>query len=333
MRRRDLLKAGGGAVALIGMAHVARAQAKVTMRLSHQLPTGHHMHKVLVGFADGVKAESKGEVEVQIFPAEQAAKAAENHPAVARGGIESAASVNFQWGNTIPEMSVTVIPFLLTDLAKLKRWVGSDAQKMLDAKIEARGVKNIAWLYLTRQSIYTSNKAPIKAATDMKGLKVRGLNKLADQALVAVGAAPSALPGPEIYQALQTGVLDAGMTDVSAAVSRRYYEVQKFGTVSPSFSVFFHLYVNPTWWNGLAPAHRAAIEKAARAAEVNAYDVTEATAAAAVGQLREKGMTVHVQTPEETAQWKAAMQKAVVDEFLKLAPQDGAKIIQLIEKL
>jgi C4-dicarboxylate-binding protein DctP len=291
------------------------------------------MHKIFQDFADGVKAETKGEVEVQIFPAEQAAKANENHPSVARGGIESAASVNFQWGNTIPEMSVTVIPFLLTDLAKLKRWHASDARKLLDAKVDQRGIKNIGWFYVTRKSIFTSNKAAIIKPSDFKGLKVRGLNKLADQALIAVGAAPSALPGPEIYQALQTGVLDAGMTDVSAAVSRRYYEVQKFGTVTSNFSVFFHLYVNPTWWNGLSAAHKAGIEKAARAAESSAYDVTEATAAAAVMQLRDKGMTIHVQTDAEAAEWKAVMQKPVVNAFLKTAAADGQKLIDMIGRL
>ncbi len=334
MRRRELLKGAAGLTGVVAMPGVLRAQgAKVTMRLSHQLPTGHHMHKLLTSFAESVKAESKGEVEVQIFPAEQAAKANENHPAVARGGIESAMAVNFQWGNTIPETSVTVIPYLLTDLARLKKWVGSEPQKFLDAKINQRGVTNVAWFYLTRQSIYTNNKAPLIKSSDLKGLKVRGLNKLADQALVAVGAAPSALPGPEIYQALQSGVLDAGMTDVSAAVSRRYYEVQKFGTVASNFSVFFHLYANPAWWSALAAPHKAAIEKAARAAEVAAYDLTEATAAAAVGQLREKGMTVHVQTDAEAAEWKAAMQKPVIDEFLKAATADGQKLIDLIAKL
>jgi C4-dicarboxylate-binding protein DctP len=61
--------------------------------------------------------------------------------------------------------------------------------------------------------------------------------------------------------------------------------------------------------------------------------VTEATAAAAVGTLREKGMIIHEQAPEEVAAWKAAMQKPVLDEFLRLAPQDGRRLIDMIEKL
>lgn len=332
MKRRDILKAGFGLTATLAAPSIVFGQSKVVMRLSHQMPTGHHMHKILETFAAEVKVNSGGAVEVQLFPAEQAAKARDNHPSVARGGIEAAASLNFQWGNTIPEMNVTVIPYLITEIDKIRKWHDSEAARMLDAKVEQRGVKNLMWLYLTRQSIYTANK-PIRTVADFKGLKIRGLNKLADQSMVAVGAAPSALAGPEVYQALQSGVLDAGMTDVSAAVSRRFYEVQKFGTVTPFFSVWYHVYVNPAWWNGLSQAHRDAVTKAARKTELVAYDVTEATAAAAVGTLREKGMTIHVQTPEETAAWKAAMQKAVLDEYLRLAPQDGRKLIELIEKL
>jgi TRAP-type C4-dicarboxylate transport system substrate-binding protein len=332
MKRRDILKAGLGLAAMTAAPAVARTQTKTVMRLSHQLPTGHHMHKILETFAAEAKAESTGAVEVQIFPAEQAAKAGENHPAVARGGIEAAASLNFQWGNTIPEMNVTVIPFLITDIAKIRKWHTSEAARMLDAKVDQRGVKNLMWLYLTRESIFTANK-PIRTVADFKGLKIRGLNKLADQYMVAVGAAPSALAGPEVYQALQSGVLDAGLTDVSAAVSRRFFEVQKFGTVTPFFSVWFHVYVNPAWWNGLPQPAKDAITRAARKAEIVAYEITEATAAAAVGILREKGMTIHMQTPAESAEWKAAMQKPVLDEFLRLAPQDGRKLIDLIEKL
>ncbi len=332
MQRRDVLKAGLGLAATMAAPGIVRAQAKVTMRLSHPLPVAHHNAKMMEAFAAEVKAATNGEVEVQIFPAEQAAKAAENHPAVARGGVEAAASVNFQWGNTIPEMNLTVIPFLVADLDKLKKWFDSPIAQVLEAKLEQRGVKNLMWLYTTRQTIFTGSR-PIVSPADFKGLKIRGLNKLADQGLIALGAAPSAMAAPEVYQALQSGVLDAAQTDVSAAVSRRFYEVQKFGTVSPQFSVWYHVYMNPAWWNGLSAAHKDAIKKVARKTELEAFALTEATAAAAVGTLREKGMTIHLQTPEETAAWKAIMQKPVLDEFVKLAPQDGAKLVDAVTKL
>lgn len=320
------------AAGLSAFALSAAAQT-VTMRVSHQVPPAHHLSKMLDGFAADVKARTNGEVLVQLFPAEQLHKAGENHPAVARGAVEAALSVNFQWGNTIPEMSVVVIPYFFSELERIKKFPGSEAAQLLDRKLEEKGVKNLAWFYITRQAIFTSGKKPLLAPEDFKGVKIRGFGKPADFALEALGAATSAMPGPEVYNALQSGVLDAGLTDLSAAVSRRFYEVQKFGTVSPGLTVYFHMYVNPRWWTGLSPAHRSALEAAAKRAEQDAIVITEETAAKAVDQLREKGMTLKVHTPAEAAVWKAAMQKPVMDAFLKAAAQDGPKLIELINKL
>jgi len=330
--RRALLAALAGA-SMLGVTLTATAQQAVVMRISHQVPPAHHMSKLLSAFAADVKQRSNGEVDVQLFGSEQLAKAAENFPAVAKGTIEAAMSVNFQWGNTIPEMSVFTIPYFFGDLEQIKRFPKSEARGFLDDKLAQRGVHSVAWLYITRQSIFTSGKAPIRSTDDFKGLKIRGLNKLVDNALVAAGAAPSAMPGSEVYQALQTGVLDAGLTDVSAAYSRKYYEVQKYGTVTPFFTVYFHMYVNPGWWGKLSPAHRQAIEAAAAKVEEEAIGVTETTAEAAIRDLQTKGMTLHIQSPQEAAQWKAVMQKPVLDAFLKSAAEGGQKAIDLFGKI
>jgi TRAP-type C4-dicarboxylate transport system substrate-binding protein len=86
-KRRDVLKTGFVAAATLSAPALVFGQAKKTMRLSHPLPVAHHNAKAMQIFADEAKAFSKGEIEVQIFPAEQAAKANENHPQVARGGV------------------------------------------------------------------------------------------------------------------------------------------------------------------------------------------------------------------------------------------------------
>ena len=314
------------------LATTAAAQP-VVMRISHQVPPAHHMTRLLESFAADVKARTNGGVEVQLYGSEQLAKAAENFPQVARGTIEAAMSVNFQWGTTIPEMSATLIPYAMGDLDRIKRFPQSEARKFLDTKLEQRGVHSVAWLYITRQTIITSGKRPIVAVDDFKGVKIRGLNSMTDKGLAAAGAAPSAMPGSEVYQALQSGVLDAGLTDVSAAFSRKYFEVQKYGTVGPIFTIYFHMFANPAWWAKLKPEYRQAIEAAAAKVEADAIGVTEATAEAAIRDLQAKGMTIHLQTPPEQAAWRAVMEKPVRDAFLQTAPEGGPKIIELLGKL
>jgi C4-dicarboxylate-binding protein DctP len=325
--RRRLL----GSAVLLATPAIARAQG-ATMRLSHQYPPAHHIAKVLAAFAEEVNARNAG-VTVQVYPAEQLAKVAENFPGVARGAFEAAVATNFTWGNTIPEMSAPTIPFLFTELPRIRKFPGSEAARFLDAASLRRGVRSVAWLFTTRSSIFTSGKKPIIQLADFQGLKIRGLNPLIDNALRAAGAAPAATPAPEVVGALQSGVLDAGLTDVSAAVSRRFYEVQKFGTVSPFFCVYTQVYVNPRFWDGLPSGARAALEAALRKAETDAVEVTERTAAAAVGELRAKGMTIHEQTPAEAEAWRAVMQQPVIDAFLRAAPEGGPRILELLRGL
>ena len=328
------MRLAAGALGLLLGLGVANAVAQpVVMRISHQVPTAHHLHRILQGFEAEVERATGGSLEVQLFPSEQLFKANDNHPAVARGAVEAAVSVNFQWGTTVPEANVTTIPFLLADLRRIEKWPGSEAAQLIDRKLAGKGVRNIAWLYITRQAIFTSDHKPLRQPSDFAGLKIRGFNALADAGLAAVGAKPVPMAAPEVYQALQLGTLDAGLTDLSAAVSRRFYEVQKYGTVAPYNSVFFQLYVNPRWFEGLKLEHRAAIETAARNAEKAALRITEETAGSAVGELREHGMTIHIQTAEETKAWTAAMQKPALDAFLKAAPEDGQQLLELVAKL
>jgi C4-dicarboxylate-binding protein DctP len=330
--RRTIIATGLATGALTLAAPATLRAQPAQMRLSHQYPPGHHIAKVLAAFAEELNAKNAG-IAVQVFPAEQLAKVAENFPGVARGAFEAAVATNFTWGNTIPEMSAPTIPFLFTELERIRKFPGSEAAQFLDEATSRRAVRSAAWLFTTRMSIFTSGRRPIVTLADFQGLKIRGINALINAGLTAVGAAPASTPAPEVVGALQSGVLDAGLTDVSAAVSRRFYEVQKFGTVTPFFGVFTQVYVNPRFHDGLAAPARAALDASLRKAEAEAITATEATAAAAVGELRAKGMTIHEQTPAEQATWRAAMQPPVVEAFRRAAPEGGARILALLEAL
>ena len=322
-----------GFAALVTACFAAGAHAADhTMRISHQFPPAHHSAKNMEQFAADVKALSGGKVEVQLFGAAQLFKPAQHHTAVAGGKIESALMLNFQWGSTIPEMSVTLIPYFVSKVEKMKKFVGSEAAKMLDAKMEAKGVKNIAWLVDANDGIFTSAKGPLVKPEDFKGLKIRGLNKLFDAGLVAMGAAPSPMPGSEVYQALQTGILDAGFTGVQAANSRRFYEVQKFGVASSIILAYDNLVVDPAWWAKLPADARKAIEEAVKKAEARAMPVSDEIPAERITVLREKGMNVTVLTPAQERIMAEAMQPAVFKAFGE-AGADAVKLIELLRKL
>lgn len=320
--------------AVVAVAFGARAaMAETVMRVSHQLPPKHHIAKKIDAWAADIEKRSGDSIDVQVFGANQAFGAKENYPAVAKGDIEAAFSVNFQWGKTVPEMNVTLKPYSVTNIDVLRKWPGSEPANHLDALLLKKGVRNVVWLFTTNMSAYTSQGAPLIKPADFKGVKIRGLNPLVDAGLSALGAAPSAMSGSKVYNALQTGVIDAGLTDIAAAYSRKYYEVQDHVTVSPLFSVFFHGYINPKWYDALTADQKKAIADASTQSAKDALDATEEAAAAAPDQLREKGMKVHIHTAAEIAAMKAIMDPAFTKVFDEATKGEGQKLLDMIAKM
>src|SRR5690606_1740631 len=159
-----------------------------------------------------------------------------------------------------------------------------------------KGVKNIAWMFQTNVSVFTSKGKPLTRPEDFQGLKMRGLGPAFDRGLIAMGATTVSMPGSEVYQALATGVIDAAITDVAAAYSRKYYEVQDHMTVVPVLAAYLHGYVNPAWYEGLSDKSKNALKQAGETASGWALEESIKASADAPDQLREKGVTVHIAT-------------------------------------
>ena len=319
-------------MSLLVIVSTSKANA-AKMRCSHQLPPKHHIAKVIEKWATEIRSQSNNDIDVQIFGANSLRNAKQNIGAVAKGDIECAFSVNFQWGKTVPTMNVTLKPYSVTDKNVLANWPGSNVASFLDEKLLEKGVRNTVWLFTTRMSAYTSKGSPLVTPDDFQGVKIRGINSLVDAGLLALGAAPSAMSGSKVYQALSTGVIDAGLTDISAAYSRKYFEVQDHVTVSPLFSVFFHGYLNPAWYDKLSEDNKKVLKIAGDKAAQWAIDMTEESASKAPDQLREKGMKVHIHTASEIAAMKNRMGPAFDKVFADATGEDGKKLLDMISKM
>ncbi|WP_417724737.1 TRAP transporter substrate-binding protein DctP [Salipiger sp.] len=317
--------------ALIAMSAPA-AFAQTQMRCSHQLPPAHHIAKVVDRWAAEVETLSGGELDVQIFGADSLVGARENIVSTAKGDIECAFSLNFQWGKTLPIMNVTVAPFAFGDIGIWKKWPTSEAAAFLEEKLLEKGVKNVVWMFQTNTSVFTTNGEPLVAPEDFAGLKMRGLTPPFDAALAALGATPTAMPGSEVYQALATGVIDGAITDVAAAVSRKYYEVQDAFTVVPVLSAYLHGYLNPEFYDGLSDTSKKALEEAGLKASEWAIEASTEAGSEGPGQLEEKGVKVHVATPEENAALQAVMRPAF-DKSFGEGDADSQKLLDLLGKM
>lgn len=309
------------------------AEAATRMRCSHQLPPSHHIAKVVERWAAEVKTLSDGNLDVQVFGADSLIKANDNILAVAKGDIECAFSLNFQWGKTLPLMNVTVGPYTMSSIEAWKKWPDSEAAAFLEERLLKKGVRNVVWMFQTNTSVFTSKGKPLLKPADFQGQKMRGIGPAFDRGLKAMGATPVAIPGSEVYQALATGVIDSAITDVAAAWSRKYYEVQDHMTVVPALAAYLHGYVNPGWYNKLTDKDKAALKKAGDLAAGWAIEASQEAAASAPADLESKGVKVHIATPEENAAFKAAMAPAFAEGFADETGGDGRKLLELVQKL
>lgn len=308
------------------------ATAATEMRCSHQLPPAHAVAKVIDRWAAEVETLSNNEIDVQVFGANSLVGAKENIVSTAKGDIECAFSVQFQWGRTLPIMTVTTRPFAFGDLNIWRNWDGSEAANFLEDKLREKGVENVVWLFQTNDSVFTSKGKYLKAPEDFAGVKMRGLVPAFNSAIEALGASPVSMSGGEVYQALATGVIDAAMTGTDAAVSRKYFEVQDHFTVVPVISVYFHGYVNPDWYAELSDAAKAALDEAGSKAAGWAVEAAEEAAAGAPEALAAKGVNVYTLTAEENAALEAVMQPAF-DRTFGEGDADSQKLLELIDAL
>lgn len=316
-------------IALTATTAMAEATA---MRCSHQLPPAHAVAGVIDRWAAEVETLSNGEIDVQVFGANSLVGAKENITATAKGDIECAFSVQFQWGRTLPIMTVTTRPFAFSDMNIWRNWDGSAAADFLEDKLRTKGVENVVWLFQTSDSVFTSNGKYLKSPEDFKGVKMRGLVPAFNSAIEALGASPVSMSGGEVYQGLATGVIDAALTGTDAAVSRKYFEVQDHFAVVPVISVYFHGYLNPKFYAGLSDTAKAALDEAGKKAALWAVEEAEKAAAEAPAALAAKGVNVYKLSPEENKALEAVMQPAFDAKFSSDDPE-SQKLLDLIDQL
>ncbi len=334
MKRRDLIAAGLGLAACLTVPALAVADDGWTMRISHVFPPSHPLAKLADVYAQAVTKETGGRVKVEMLGGGQAFAEKESYPAVAKGQIEATVLVSVQFSGIVPAVDALAIPFVLQSKNAAADFLGSPARKTLDEQVRARRVEPLAWMLQTRTSIFTSGSKPLATIADFAGIKIRGLNKVVDASFSAVGASPLATPGSEVYQALQSGLLDAALTDVSAALARRYYEVQKFGTIADNHIMAYGVVLANQDWVAKLPADvRAGLARASATAEAAGLADAEANRNAAIEGLKAKGMTLKILDQAEAATWSKALTAPSKAVYLERAGDAGKAVLGAFEKI
>ena len=301
------------------------AQQAIVIKFSHVVAIDTPKGQAAERFKQLAEKATGGKVKIEIYPNSQLYKDKEELEALQLGSVQMLAPSLAKFGPLgVKEFEVFDLPYIFADKAALRKVTEGAVAAKLFAKLESRGVKGLAY-WDNGFKIMTANK-PIFKPEEMKGLKVRiQSSKVLEAQMRALGAVPQVMAFSEVYQALQSGVVDGSENTPSNVYTQKVHEVQKEGTLSYHGYLGYAVVVNKKFWDALPADIRAALEKAMKEATAFNNEVAQKDNDAAIAAMKASGrIKLHELTPQEKAAWVAKL-RPVHEE---MAARIGKDLIQ-----
>jgi len=325
MTRRQALAAAALAVA----APASFAQAPIVIKFSHVVapdtPKGNGAQR----FKELAEQRSNGRVRVEVYPNSQLYKDKEEMEALQLGSVQMLAPSLAKFGPLgVKEFEVFDLPFIFKDQAAFRAVTDGPVGAELFRKLEPKGVKGLAY-WDNGFHIMSANR-PLHRVADFKGLKMRiQSSKVLDAEMRALGAVPQVMAFSELYQALQSGVVDGCEGVPSNFYTQKTYEVQKHTTISNHGHLAYAVIVNKKFWDGLPGDLRAILEGALKDATAFANDMATKENIDDLEKMRASGKTtIYTLTPAEVEEWK----KALMPVHRDMASRVGQSTIDAVYK-
>ena len=240
----------------------AQAQAPIIIKFSHVVAPDTPKGKGAVRFKELAEERTKGKVKIELYPNSQLYKDKEELEALQLGSVQMLAPSLAKFGPLgAKEFEVFDLPFIFKDQAAFRAVTEGPVGAGLFAKLESKGIKGLAY-WDNGFHIMSANK-PLHNVADFKGLKMRiQSSKVLDAQMRALGAIPQVMAFSELYQALQSGVVDGTEGVPSNFYTQKIYEVQKHISLSNHGHLAYAVIVNKKFWDGLPADIRTTLEGA-----------------------------------------------------------------------
>ena len=314
-----------GAAALIALSNVAGA---TELRLSHQWSNKDVRHKVAEIVANEVAAANV-DLEIKIFGSKSLFKPREQYKPLSRGQLDMTVLPLSYAGGQQPAYNLTLMPGLVKNHEHAARLSASPFMKELEAKMATDDVMVLVHGYLAGG--FVGKDKCITKPSDVAGLQTRAAGKAFEQMLAGAGASIASMASSEIYNAMQTGVLNAANTSSSSFVSYRIYEQVKCYTPAGDVALWFMyqpLLMNKSAFEGLNAAQQAALLAASANAETYYLAEAKKQDAASVEVFRKAGVEIANMSPEDFAAWRAIAQETSYKKFVSDVP-DGQALLDM----
>jgi C4-dicarboxylate-binding protein DctP len=317
------------AAAALAFTASAVAQQPIVIKFSHVVAVDTPKGKAAEYFKKLAEERTKGRVKVEVFPNSSLFKDGEEMEALQLGSVQMLAPSLAKFGPLgAREFEVFDLPYIFDDYAELHKVTEGPVGAALFKKLESKGIVGVAY-WDNGFKVMSANK-PIRMPADYKGLKMRiQSSKVLGDEMKALGAIPQVMAFSEVYQALQTGVVDGTENPPSNFYTQKMQEVQKYLALTNHGYLGYAVIVNKKFWDGLPADIRTTLEGAMKDATKYANDIAKKDNDDALEAVRKTGKTeILTLTPEQ----KAAMRKALVPVHKENESRVGKDTIEAVYK-
>jgi C4-dicarboxylate-binding protein DctP len=325
--KRVLFAAAAIAVAALPLG--ASAQTPILIKFSHVVAPDTPKGKGAVKFKELAEKYTDGKVKIDVYPNSQLYKDKEEVEALSLGAVQMLAPSLSKFGPLgAKEFEAFDLPYIFPDYAALRRVTDGPIGRELLKKLEGKGILGLAF-WDNGFKVMSANK-PLKTPDDMLGLKMRiQSSKVLEAEIKALGALPQVMAFGEVYQGLQTGVVDGTENPPSNMYTQKMHEVQKYATVTNHGYLGYAVIVNKAFWDGLPADIRASLEKAMAEATQYTNEIAEKENQDALEAMKKAGRT-EFYTP--TAKEKKAWIDALKPVHKEMEGRIGKELLENISK-
>ena len=315
--------------ALLLVAPTAFAQQPIVIKFSHVVAVDTPKGKGAERFKQLAEERTKGRVKVEVYPNSSLFKDGEEMEALQLGSVQMLAPSLAKFGPLgVRDFEVFDLPYIFDSYDELHKVTEGKVGKDLFKKLEGKGIVGLA--YWDNGFKDMSANKPIRMPNDYKGLKMRiQSSKVLGDEMKALGAIPQVMAFSEVYQALQTGVVDGTENPPSNFYTQKMHEVQKYLALTNHGYLGYAVIVNKKFWDGLPADIRSALDGAMKDATKYANDIAKKENDDAIEAVKKSGKTEIVTLTEAE---KAALKKALAPVHRENESRIGKAVIEEVYK-
>jgi len=302
--------------------------AEFKIRVANPVAPDHSWGRAAVVFKGELERITGGKIAVDVHHAGALGKVRETMEMVRMGTLETALGGVAHIQRHIPELGITVLPFLWKDLQRLFEVLDGPLGKELDKRLLAAGYHNLGYFDNGFRHV-TNNRKPIRSVDDLKGLKIRTLPTPVHIAFFkALGAAPTPMDWTELFEALRTGVVDAQENPPAMVYTAKFQEVQKFYSLTAHVNEVGAFVMSKIFYEKLPKDLQLAVDVAAQKTTLWQRVENEKDNQKFLKELEKAGMKINTVPEAELEKFrKIALQ--VYPEAIKDFGKDGKALTDL----